>query len=250
MTSAGGVGAGLSTVPASDVFLPVGDELFARPFARDEALRPETLASFRERVASTARTTFDQGIQALSGGDYEKAEHAFKSAVQVEADSMPVLTYLAACFAASGHDAEAAGAWQTALVDGSDHPEIYQWLGDALLRSREIAQARTILEEAQSKWPADERFAKPLALSYASFGRGREAVRALEQHLAVHDDDQAALRLAVEWIYHLRLSGIVAHSKAEDLKLAQAYGGAYLKHAKGQQAALVKQWLKYLESGR
>jgi predicted Zn-dependent protease len=228
----------------------VAEEFFARPFVRDEALRSDTLSPFRDRVASTARTTFDQGIVALSDGDYEKAEHAFKSAVQVEADSTPVLTYLAACFAAAGHDAEAAGAWQTALIDGSDHPEIYQWLGDALLRSREIAQARTILEEAQSKWPSDVRFAKPLALSYATFGQGREAVRALEQHLAVHGDDQAGLLLAVEWIYHLRLSGIAAHSKAEDLKLAQSYAGTYLKHATGQQAALVKQWLKFLESGR
>ena len=247
MTSAGGLG--LSAVPATDVFLPVGDELFARPFARDEALRPDTLRPFRERVASTARTTFDQGIAALSEGDYERAEHAFKSAVRVEADSTPILTYLAACFAAAGHDADAAGAWQTALIDGSDFPEIYQWLGDALLRSREISQARTILEEAQSKWPSDVRFAKPLALTYASFGQGREAVRALEKHLAVHGDDPAALLLAVEWIYHLRLSGVVAHSKAEDLKLAKSYASAYLKSATRQQAALVKQWLGFLESG-
>ena len=68
-----------------------------------------------------------------------KPKHAFKSAVQAEADSTPVLTYLAACFAASGHDGEAASAWQTALIDGSDFPEIYQWLGDALMRSRDIS---------------------------------------------------------------------------------------------------------------
>ena len=247
MTSAGGIG--LSAVPMSDLFLPVADELFARPFARDEALRPDTLRPFRDRVASTVRTTFDQGIEALSEGEYEKAEHAFKRAVQVETDSTPILTYLAACFAAAGHDSEAAGAWQTALIDGSDFPEIYQWLGDALLRTREITQARTILEEAQSKWPSDVRFAKPLALTYASFGQGREAVRALERHLAVHDDDPAALMLAVEWIYHLRLSGVVAHSKADDLKLAKSYANAYLKTAPRQQAALVKQWLKFLESG-
>jgi VWFA-related protein len=253
MTSAGGLG--LSAVPATDVFLPVGDEHFARPFSRDEALRPDTLRPFRERVASSARTTFDQGIVALSEGDYERAEQALKGAVQVEADSTPILAYLAACFAATGHDADAAGAWQTALIEGSEFPEIYQWLGDALLRSREISQARTILEEAQSKWPSDVRFAKPLALTYAAFGQGREAVRALEKHLAVHGDDTAALLLAVEWIYHLRLSGVVAHSKAEDLKLAKSYANAYLKSetkksATKQQAALVKQWLGFLESGR
>jgi tetratricopeptide (TPR) repeat protein len=248
MTSAGGIG--LSAVPATDVFLPVGDELFARPFARDEALRPDTLRPFRDRVASTARTSFDQGVVALADGDYERAEHAFKNAVQLDADSTPILTYLAACFAAAGHDSEAAGAWQTALIDGSDFPEIYQWLGDALLRGREISQARTILEEAQAKWPSDVRFAKPLALTYATFGQGLQAIRTLEKHLAVHRDDPAALLLAVEWIYHLRLSGVVAHSKAEDVRLAKSYANAYLKSATKQQAALVKQWVGFLESGR
>ena len=53
-----------------------------------------------------------------------------------------------------------------------------------------------------------------------------------------------ALLLAVEWIYHLRLAGVVAHSKAEDLKLAKSYANAYLKSATRQQAALVKQWLE------
>jgi tetratricopeptide (TPR) repeat protein len=248
MTSAGGIG--LSAVPATDVFLPVGDELFARPFVRDDALRPDILRPFRDRVASTARTSFDQGIAALAEGDYERAEHAFKSAVQIEADSTPILAYLAVCFAAAGHDADAAGAWQTALIDGSDFPELYQWLGDALLRGHEISQARTILEEAQTKWPSDVRFAKPLALAYATFGQGRQAIRALEKHLAVHGDDPAALLLAVEWIYHLRLSGVVAHSKAEDVKLAKNYANAYMKSATKQQAALVKQWVGFLESGR
>ena len=70
------------------------------------------------------------------------------------------------------------------------------------------------------------------------------------RNAAAHGDDSAALSLAVEWIYHLRLAGVVAHSKTDDVKLAESYASAYLKSATGRQAALVKQWLGFLKSGR
>ena len=248
MTSAGG--AGIVSTALSEIYLPVIDAMLARPFSRADALKPEVLQSFRERVASSAVTTFDQGIEALGGGDYERAETLLKRAVQIETDSTPLLAYLAAVFAASGHDSEAAGAWQTALVGGSDVPEIYVWLGDTLLRSHELAQARSILEEAITQWPDDVRFAKPLALTYAAFGQGREAMRMLERHLDANPEDRDGLMLAVEWLYHLRVRGTMARSRAEDQALARKYADLYLKTAKGQQAALVRQWLAYLEDSR
>ena len=54
--------------------------------------------------------------------------------------------------------------------------------------------------------------------------------------------------MGVEWMYHLHVSGGVARSAAEDLKLARAWADAYMK-AKGPQAALVKEWLQYLDRG-
>ena len=42
------------------------------------------------------------------------------------------------------------------------------------------------------KWPADTRFTKPLAMLYATFGRGREAVRTLERYLDDRQDDRDA----------------------------------------------------------
>jgi tetratricopeptide (TPR) repeat protein len=156
------------------------------------------------------------------------------------------LVYLGATFAAAGHDEEAAGAWQTSLVDGSDFPQIYEWLGDTLMRTHDHAQARAILEEATAKWPADVRFARPLALLYATFGQGREAVRTLERYLSVNRTDQDALVLGVEWIYQLHVAGAVAHTAAADLKLAQDWAAAYAA-AKGPQTALVKQWMQAIE---
>jgi VWFA-related protein len=247
MTSA--ENAGLSTLVASEVFLPVTEEQFARAFRREEAARPELIRAFRERIAPEAKEAFDTAVASFAAGDYPKAETTLKSVAPIDGDSSPVLTYLAATFAAAGHDSEAASAWQTALIDGSDVPEIYEWLGDALMRIRDLGQARMILEEAAAKWPSDERFTKPLALLYATFGQGREAVRTLDRYLASHQDDLPALSMAVEWIYHLHLSGNVARSKAEDVKVARGYASRY-ERARGPQLPLVKQWIEYIEGRR
>jgi VWFA-related protein len=247
MTSADN--SGLSTLAPAEVFLPVTEDQFTRSFRREEAARPDLVRAFRERVAADARSAFDGALSSLAAGDYRSAETMLKSVAPTDGDSSPVLTYLAATFAAAGHDLEAASAWQTALIDGSDFPEIYQWLGDALMRIRDLGQARMILEEAAAKWPSDERFVKPLALLYATFGQGREAVRILDRYLASHQDDVPALSMGVEWIYHLHLSGNVARTKAEDVKLARSYAARY-ERAKGPQLPLVKQWVEYIEGRR
>jgi tetratricopeptide (TPR) repeat protein len=244
MTAA--TGAGATAVAPQQLFLPVGEELFSRPFRREEVSRPAVLKVFRDRVAPAVRGAFDSGVAALSAGDFGKAEATLKSAIQDDADSAPVLAYLAAAFAAAGHDLEAASAWQTALIGGDELPQIYLWLGDALMRTRDLAQARTILEEAAAKWPSDLRFTKPLALLYATFGQGPEAVRTLERYLSDRHDDVEALFLGVEWIYQLHSAGAVAQTRAEDVKVARGYASAYEK-ARGPQVNLVKQWTDYLE---
>ena len=240
---------GSSGLAVADLFLPVGDEQFARAFRIEEMARPETLGAFRERIAPESRNTFDAGVASLSAGEYSKAETTLKSLAQGDTDSTAVLAYLAATFAAAGHDLEAASAWQTALIDGSDFPEIYGWLGDALMRIHDLGQARMILEEATAKWPADDRFAKPLAVMYATFGQGREAVRTLERHLSTHPDDIDGTYTCLEWMYHLHLAGTVAQTRAEDLKVARTYATRY-ERAKGPQLPLVKQWMDYLEGRR
>ena len=244
MTSAEGA----SSSPSADaeLFLPVGDDLLARPFHRERAVAAETLKPFRDRVPPAARAAFDAGAAMIASGDYPKAEAALKRAIQPDLDSTASLVYLGVCFAAGGHDVEAASVWQTALVDGGDIPQIYEWLGDALLRVHDLAEARTMYEEAVGKWPSDPRFTRPLALMDATFGRGREAVRMLERYLATQRDDADALFLGVEWIYTVRAAGGVVHTRAEDARLAKTYADAYEK-AGGPQIALVKQWMQFLE---
>jgi len=242
MTSAES-GSALST---ADVFLPVTDTLFQRPFNKSDLSRDDTLKTFRERVAVPARQAFDAGVTAIQSSDYGVAEASFKSALATDAENTSVLAYLASVFAAAGRDDQATGAWQTSLVDGSDLPQIYEWLGDALIRQRRLAEARAILEEAVTKWPTDLRFVKPMAIVYATFGQGQDAVRLLQRYIDAHPDDADSLQLGVEWIYHLKLARTAAKTPAEDAKLARAWADAYAK-TKGLQQALVKQWVEFLE---
>ena len=244
LTSAEGLG---NVSVDAELFLPIDEATMHPAFQRDAAIEEATLAPFRDRVTPSVKMPFDQGVAFLAAGDWAKAEASFKKAIEPDVDSTSPLTFLAVSFAAGGKDQEAASAWQTALVDGSEFPQIYQWLGDALLRAHDLPAARAILEEASAKWPADVRFLKPLAMLYGTFGRGREAVRTLERYLDERTDDRDAYFFAVQWLYTVRSGGAVVHSRVEDSRRAHEYGDAYAK-ARGPQTALVKQWVDFLDA--
>lgn len=239
---------GASVPPAKmELFLPVQAGDLAMPFRLADALRDETLRPFTERVPPALKAQFDQGIGQLRQRDYPAAEQAFKRVLAADADASSALSYLAVTFAAAGHDFEASSAWQTALVSGSDLPQIYGWLAEALLRAHELGRARSVLEEAIGRWPADGRFTRPLAVLYATSGRGYEAIDLLDRYNADHAGDADAMYLAIQWIVHVHESGRVVHTAAEDVTLARRYAENYVT-AKGTKQALVKQWLAYLEN--
>ncbi|HEY1912092.1 MAG TPA: VWA domain-containing protein [Vicinamibacterales bacterium] len=246
MTAADGLG---DTSVDGELYLPVDEVALSPPFVRSQALETETLDAFRERLDPSVKTAFDEGVVFLAAADYPRAEASFKRAIEPDVDSTPSLTYLAAAYAAAGHDHEAASAWQTALVDGTDFPEIYQWLGDAQLRNHDYGEARAILEEATGKWPSDLRFAKPLAILYGTFGRGREAVRTLERYLGSDPSDLDAYYLGVQWLFTVRSGGAVVRSRSDDRRLAHTWAEAYEK-ADGPQTALVRQWLDFLDQDK
>jgi VWFA-related protein len=232
-----------------ELFLPTENVALAGPFRLDEALKPATVDPFRARLAPAGKDAFEKGLAFMAAHDYPKAERSFKAAVQPDVESTAPLAYLGVCFAAAGHDVEAASVWQTSLVDGSAFPQIYEWLADALMRNHDLGAARLVLEEATAAFPADVRFARPLAILYASFGRGRDAVRSLERYLGAADAggsrDSEALALGVEWIYKVHAAGAAVHGRDQDLELARRYADEYAK-AGGSKQQLVKQWLDAL----
>jgi tetratricopeptide (TPR) repeat protein len=231
----------------ADLFLPVDEQTLARPLVREDALKADIIGPFKNRVPASTKAAFDAGIAALSTKDYGKAQTSLKAAIQPDVDSTSALVYLGVLYALTGNEAPAAGAWQTALVDGNDMPQIYEWLAQSLIRSRSLTESRATLEEAVSKWPADPRFTGLLAQVYATSGKGIEAVRLLERYLEAKPDDLDGLRMGVEWLYQVHSSGNVVRTAADDLKLAHAWADRY---GNGPQQALVRQWVDFLDRER
>jgi tetratricopeptide (TPR) repeat protein len=229
---------------AGDLYLPVDDQTFVRPFVREDALRPDVVKPFADRLPAGARPAFDAATTALGLRDYRKAEASLKSAVQPDIDGTSLFAYLGVTYAAANLSAPAIGAWQTALVNGADVPQIYAWLSQMLLTTRDLPTAQVVLGEAIEKWPDDPRFTGPLASVNATLGKGREAILLLEKYLEANPADLEAARLGVEWLYQIHASGRVAHSRTEDVNLARAWTARY---GNGPRQALVRQWLDVLE---
>jgi tetratricopeptide (TPR) repeat protein len=248
-------GEAISTSKAADVgtvastkplYLPVEQADLARPFNREDALKPATLQLFEERVPPAGKAAFTEGIAHLQKRAFKDAEASFKRAVQPDADSSGALAYLGVTYAAAGHDSQAASVWRTTMAGADDVAQVYGWLSDALIRVKALGEARPVLEEAAGRWPMDARFARPLALLYATFGKGLDAVRLLDQSIRDNPSDQPSLFLGVSWMFNAHRAGFVVHDRAEDRRLAHAYADQYLK-AGGPNGPLVKQWLGYLD---
>jgi VWFA-related protein len=237
---------GAAVVPTGPLYLPVDAADLARPFNRDEALKPETLRLFEERVPPAAKAAFDAGVAQLQKRDYKEAEVSFKRAIQPDADSSSSLVYLGVTYAAAGRDSQAASVWRTSMAGADDVAQVYVWLGDALIRVKALGEARPIIEEGVERWPMDARFARPLAMLYATFGKGIDAVRLLDRALRDSPADQPSLFKCVEWIFNTHRAGFVIHDATEDRRLAHAYADQYLK-AGGLNEPLIKQWLSYLD---
>ena len=239
-------GAVASPSIAKDMFLPVDAKDLAPPFRREDVINPVTLAGFRDRLPAAAKPSFDEGVGRLQKGTYADAEKSFRAALRQDPDSGVSLAYLAAAFAAAGYDTEAAAAWQTVLPRADDVPELYEWLGESLMRKRLYAEARPILEDAVERWPSDTRFARTLALLYAAGGNAGDAVQGMERFLGDHPSDARAQFLTLQWLFTIHSAGTAVHGRVEDLSLARGLAERYLA-TKEPNLPLVRQWLDYLE---
>lgn len=235
-----------ATAAVAPRFLPVDPAHLERPFNRGQLLEPSTLQTFRDLVGATTREVFDQGVAQYQSGQYENAAASFKRAVRPDADPTAPMAYLAAIFAVQGNDAEASSIWRTALLAGSDVPDIHVWLADALARRGALGEAQPLLEEAVERWPTDRRFPRRLALLYATSGRASEAAELLNRAIASNPDDVDSLALALEWLYTVNRDGHAFRSREEDAQLARTYAAQYLKVG-GPDEPLVRRWQEYFE---
>ena len=197
-------------------------------------------------MTPAAKPAFEQGLAQMQKSEFAEAEKSFRRALQQDPESSGALVYLAACLAAAGYDTQAAAAWQTVLARGSRNAQIYEWLGDSLMRDRLFADARSVFEDAAEQFPSETRFVRSLALLLAMSGRGRDAVKAMERFIDKSPGDARAIFLVVQWLFNFHRAGAMVYGRIEDLQLVREYAARYEKTNAPDQP-LVKQWLEYLE---
>lgn len=252
--------------------------LKAAPFRRDDVLKPALVGYFLDKLnvlqpdASPAirsaleharggryATVLDQvsavgrdqlagrflrGLALLALSDnLEVAAVQFREALVIAPDFLPAAFYLGACHAAYGRDRQAVGAWQLTLAAEDTPPVLHMMLADAWLRLSESRQALEILNEASTRWPADDQIQRRLAMAHATAGHNREVLGVLGPYLERHMDDVDSLFLAVRIMYETkRGSRLSPEERDRLLKYAHAYA-----EANGPQKLLVERWVSALD---
>ena len=252
----------------------------APPFALDQVLAAPILASFLDRVAARpdasspavrellghARTTglsgltvsdaqaasmpvaaFLKGLTLLSDSTLdparlETAAAAFRDAMRASADFYPAMVYLGACYAAGGKDKEAANVWRTALIREGDTPALHVMLADALLRQGRADAALDDLEAARARWPEDLGLKRRFTIAALVGGKPAEGLRALDELLETHADDESSLAFGLLALYEAFESGRSIESADRDRARMTRLADAYRSRG-GPSIALIDTWL-------
>jgi VWFA-related protein len=249
-----------------------------RPFSRTDALRADAVEYFLARLADSDRdgisreavagaaaalrqsrydtaleslgaekgdalsVPFLKGLALLGQGKLEPAAAEFRAALHLANDFLPAAFYLGACYAAGGHDKEAAGAWQTSLISEVESRIIYEVLADAWLRLKNGPRAAAVIAEAQSRWPDDEGFTPRLAAVKALLEKREEAFRVLQPYVEKHPRESEPLFLAIRLLYEAFDAGKPLIGREGDRALAAKYGALY-QEAEGVNGPLVARWV-------
>ena len=246
----------------------------APPFALDQVLAAPVLGVFLDRVAERpdaaaapvrdlldrARTkgpgglvvtdaeaaaapgAFLKGLSLLADRKLEPAAAAFREAMRVSADFYPAMIYLGACYAAGGRDKEAAAVWRTALIREGETPALHVMLGDALLRDGRGDLAIDDLRESHLKWPNDLALKRRFAVAALVAGQELDGLKAMDELIEQHADDENSLGLALLVLYEAFGDGQPIESVEADRVRMRRLAEAYRARG-GPSMALVDAWL-------
>ena len=191
------------------------------------------------------RVAFLRGLGHLARGETTPAAAQLRTALRLSSSFMPATVYLGACYAASGEDLQAAGAWQTALVTETKSPVLYALLIDALLRANQPETAVEFAKEALLSWPRDAGLARRLGVAQAMVGNRGEALAVLVPYVEGHPADAGAVFVTLRLLFQ----GFVQGNKPEEKERLVRYAEAYVD-ARGPNQEIVSQWLRYLKKDR
>jgi tetratricopeptide (TPR) repeat protein len=253
-----------------------------RPFDRAELLKPDTLGHFLDRLGALvpgpvpaavaaaieearqgrpeamvdrlgeggkddARAAFLRGVSYYARGNLPAALTQLQAALRLHSELFPAAVYMGACYAASGKDLDAIGAWQTALIGEVGSPVLYALLSDALVRAKEEEQALAILSEGLAAFPDDAGLRRRLGMAYAMAGRAEEALPLLTAWVDTHPEDQGALFATLALLFEGFSRETAGAAPAAERQRLSRYAKAYVD-GKGPNREVIERWLRYLES--
>ena len=210
--------------------------------------RPEAmLDGLADAVKEDARVAFLRGVSFYARGNLPAALTQLQAALRLNSEIFPAAVFIGGCYAASGKDLDAIGAWQTGLIGESGSPVLYALLGDALLRAKEERQAVEILTEGLAAFPEDAGLRRRLGIARATAGDREEALPLLTDWVEAHPDDDGALLAMLALLFEgfaREASGAAPVGERQRLvRFARAY-----VEGKRPNREVVACWLRYLES--
>ena len=210
--------------------------------------RPEAMMDrLGDAAKDDPRAAFLRGVSYYGRGNLPAALTQLQAALRLDSELFPAAVYMGACYAASGKDLDAIGAWQTALIGEVGSPVLYALLGDALVRAKEQEQAVAILSEGLAAFPDDAALRRRLGMAYAMAGRAEEALPLLTAWVDAHPEDQGALFATLALLFEGFSRETAGASALEERQRLTRYAKAYVD-GKGPNRELIERWLRYLES--
>ena len=235
------------SVLEGDLLARILAELSDRPAAADPAiaaaLKDVAAGQFPAAEAplgseeDPATPAMIRGFGLLANGRLDDAATEFKGALRDAPDLSLALVYVGSCFAAGGLDREAAGAWQTALIEEKRVPVLYVLLADAWLRLNDPARALEVLTRATARWPGDVDLNRRRAVALARAGKQPDALSEVDALLARAPDDAATACVGFRIAVDRSGAGRVDEEKTRRYATACASGGA-------PESPLAAGWLK------
>jgi VWFA-related protein len=219
----------------------------ARADARASRLEP-VFGDLAGVTADRLDVALLRGLSFLAKGELRAAESQLKLALRHSSELVAAAIPIGACYAAAGQDAEAIGAWQTALAADADAPGLRVLLAEALLRGDEPDEAAALLAEERAARP-DADLDRDLGLADAMRGRRAEALAELASHLERRRDDSGALFVTLRLAFEAYAEGEGSDPFAGDRARLIGYAKAYVA-AQGPQHELVASWLRHLAAAK
>jgi VWFA-related protein len=193
------------------------------------------------------RVDFLRGVSYYARGNLPAALTQLQAALRRSSELFPAAVYMGACYAASGKDLDAIGAWQTALIGESASPALYALLADALLRVNEEKQAVEILAEGLAAFPDDAGLRRRLGIAHAMAGDREEALPLLTAWVEANPDDTRALVATLALLFEGFSREASGAAPVEERQRLVRFAKTYVE-GKGPNREVVARWLRYLES--